>query len=407
MITKDRININSIIIGLYLSIPMLTKIFTSIIGIENNIVILIGILSLCSLYVNFRKLKIDKIYIITNILIAIFFTISFISLKNIANTTYYALSYILYGIVATGLIQQRHRRTKIFETINLTFVVYTIVLIINYIPNFMAGKFMDSTMDISYTSLIGVISVLLMNNYISKRKLKALDRKNSIEKIKSKRTIITLRIIIDVALLINIIYLFTLNNNRGTIAILIAFIFIMLISRIKRLSLKIIFCILTLLIVILSFNSIINIIGNSNININWLKRFAHQIETGNITSNRNETYEDAIKAILEKPILGNGIGKYENDNDNQYTHNIFLQFFCEFGIPIGVVLGILVIKYAIITIFNNRKTVKDSFALYVMIQSLPRLMISSVYWVNSFFWIFMYYAIRRETKIIKRKMKKI
>ena len=74
---KKVLNVNDLIIAFYLCIPMVTKILATIMPLENNIVILVGVLVLVSILYN-KKIVFTKEMLLINIIVIILFLISFV-----------------------------------------------------------------------------------------------------------------------------------------------------------------------------------------------------------------------------------------------------------------------------------------------------------------------------------------
>lgn len=373
---KKVLNVNDLIIAFYLCIPMVTKILATIMPLENNIVILVGVLVLVSILYN-KKIVFTKEMLLINIIVIILFLISFFRVIENQYVTIYFLDYILYGFSGIFLVQNHFEYKNVLKYISIIFVFFTIILVYKYIPLVKASENLDFTMDLSYTVLIGIIAMLIYFKYTKKAIFK---------------------IISVVTIIINLYYLIVLNNNRGSILALVIFIIISGLQKIKKKKNKVILCIISIVISVFSVNFIFDYIEDMNTDINWVNRLAFQIKQGNISSTRDDLYQDAIQTINNNSLIGIGIGEFEKEHQGQYTHNLFLQLGCENGIIITIMIGGYLILCSYKAIFNNIERERKELLIFLLCQFLPRLFISSVYWLNSFIWIFLYLSIKGEKK---------
>ena len=79
---KRKTIVNSIILGLFLCSSMITKLITSVVSFNNNMVIFIGALLVGSMIINLRRVYSLKLLII-NMVVAVAFVFSF--LANMSN----------------------------------------------------------------------------------------------------------------------------------------------------------------------------------------------------------------------------------------------------------------------------------------------------------------------------------
>lgn len=365
-------HINELLMALYLSIPMITKLISSIYQFDNNIILLVGLILFFSVFYNKKENSLHKNFILINLLILLLFLISFLKLIDVNYTIYYLYNYFLYGAVAMYLLHFEYDYKFVFKYISLIFMLFTIILVTKYIPLISMSSNLDFTMDLSYSVLVGYIATLIYLKYVNFKPMK---------------------IFSIICLIINSYYLLVLNNNRGSIIVLILFFMIHFLEKIKKKRNKIFISLFLMIFVIIGVNILFDNLYKINTNINWLNRLIFQAKQNNISSSRDLLFDDAMNLIKDKPFFGYGIGYFESKHNGLYTHNMFLQLICESGLFALLTVGIYSIVCCYKNIFDSNdseRLVDRDFKLYLLLQSIPRLMISSVYWLNSYFWMYLY-----------------
>jgi len=240
-------------------------------------------------------------------------------------------------------------------------------------------------MDLSYSALIGYVATVIYN-------------------LKYNKSII-FRIISYICLIINSYYLIFLNDNRGSLIALFLFFAIFFIKNLKSLKYRIIVFFTATIVGIFSINYALNYIASMETDINWIVRLQFQMKINNISTDRDKLYERALEKIDDSIIVGNGIGEFENENEGVYTHNLFLQIACENGIIFATLISIFLFICFCKTVFRDIRNEKDLFLLFSLIQFIPRLLLSSVQWVNTFFWIYLYLFLDESNKKILNNSK--
>ena len=382
---KIKIDFNSIILSLYLSLPMFSKFIVWLIPIDNANVIIISVLTFFFIIFNRRKFKVSKLFLIINAFVMLLFLVSLLLVSDTTYTVYYFLNYILYCFLGMLFIQYDYEFQKILKGINYVFILYTVLLFFHYFPIIRSSVYLDFTMELSYSALIGYVATIIYNFKYNKS--------------------LILKIISICCLAINTYYLIFLNDNRGSLVALLLFFIVYFIKNLKKLKYRIIVFIASLLIGILSINVVLNYIANMNTDVNWILRMQYQMKINNISTSRDVTYGKAIDKIKDSLIIGNGIGAFENFTNGAYAHNFILQISCENGVILSIVLSIFLLKSFCKIIFKDIRNEEDLFMLFIFTQFIPRLLVSSVQWINSFFWIYLYLSLEDSTKKIFHKSK--
>ncbi len=158
--THKLILINSILIGCFISINMITKLITSVISFNNNIVIFSILLTLISIYYNGIKVKTSYNFMFISIMIILL--ISALRIHDNKYTLDYIVNFILYGMIFTYTMQFNFDIKYVLKTINYISYIYCLCLVFSIWPQLDNGTLsIDTTMDLSYTSIIIIISILM------------------------------------------------------------------------------------------------------------------------------------------------------------------------------------------------------------------------------------------------------
>lgn len=376
--THKLILINSILIGCFISINMITKIITSVISFNNNIIIFSVLLTLISIYYN--KIKVKTSYNFVFISIMIILLISALRIHDNKYTLDYIVNFILYGMIFTYTMQFKFDFKYVLKTINYISYVYCLYLAFIIWPKIDNRTInIDFTMDLSYTSAIVIISILMYG----------LKKENKYENIFN-----------IISLMINFNMIINKSTNRGVFLALGCYLLISYLYKSSKIHYKILKIIIissismTLLhnieYILLRINKLLI---NFNINTPLVTKIVTQISSGDITSGRTILYDTAKDIIVNKPLLGNGVGYYESLNSGMYTHNIILDLLASIGI-IGTVIVIGIIISGLVLVF--REDISDKYKqiiIFLFSLSIPRLMISSTIWENHIFWMYIMYII--------------
>ena len=201
----------------------------------------------------------------------------------------------------------------------------------------------------------------------------------------------------------------TLSNcGRGIYVCVGVFVFLSCLLLSRHISVKI-FCWCSAAVgTLMLFNiskilfSFQNFMLKNNIHVYALEKTMRLLlRTGDISNGRSQLYAQVFSGLdLGQILFGRGIGEYEKLY-GIYTHNLFLSVFSDFGI-----LGILILTILCISVGKAiiRADKKERY-IYILLLSVcfTKLMLSSVYWKSSGFWVLIGLALRnvKWTKKIK------
>ena len=372
---KKRTIANSVILGLFLCGSMITKIITSIVSFNNNLVLLIGALLVLSFVLNLQR-RFTLKFILINMIVALAFVISvFINIRNSSYTTNYLLNYLLYGVAGMLLCSVKTDDSIVIKAMTAVYMAFTVLTVFVYIPQAQNEAYIEQSMDISYTIVIGLSASVF-----------AWKGSNKI-----------LRVLILAVDAISLYYLMFLSDCRGAVLTLVFMGGIILLKRSKHKAWLSLLFILLIVFVVWGWDFIIDALLESNSEMRWISRFRRGTD---IFSGRSDLLEQA-KNLISSNVFGNGIGRFEVESGGQYTHNMYVQLLCEFGVFWGSIVSVYVTVLVIKTLFDKRSS---SFDIFCICQFIPRLLLSSVYWSNPFIWIFLYTKSGRQTaRIIDRQ----
>lgn len=247
--------------------------------------------------------------------------------------------------------------------INISFIVF-IILAIQCIT-IKEDKFYD--MGFSYAILF--ICLLHFNNFI-----------------RTKKPIYCILFIVELVLMI-------LYGSRGGLVCFIVFVVLRLIySDIRRTKKLVLISVLTLLSVLFvllfvqykdDIYSYLIANGLSSRTLGLIFReefFSHD-------SGRSVVWETTFTLINQKPLLGWGISGASNlfGVDAIYPHQVFLDFMLTFGIPVGVILGIMFITIPLYSMVKTKDCVSRDIIIILVSISIVMLMFSSTIFTNYYY----------------------
>lgn len=288
-----------------------------------------------------------NIFILTYIIFIIIylFSIFFVLIRG-ENTDWLFKSYILWtfafwipiGISAYSIIDYKVLYELSYKYSYLLTAILTIVFIKNiiYMTNEQA---MFYSMSFSYFSLIPAL--LHLSWYLNYKK----------------------RIVLLIALFE--ILMILIIGSRGAILCLLSFIIFKFLVSNMSFTFKVSRFVFFTLIILLLYSNLNNLneylINNHNVRSRTLSYLTDSDK--DMFSNRNPVWISAIQLIKKNPIIGYGLGgdyypmvRMSELIDNSYTsssaHNGFLQLMMQFGIPIGLFIG-LWLFFSIFKIRNN------------------------------------------------------
>lgn len=363
-VPKRIVNFNSWLVSIMISANIIGIAINRQLHIENPLVIIIISCFILSIIVN------KKIPSITTILICyyfiFFYAMSYIFADNLYLRDYF-ISFIFYAIPSFYIVKQPFETDRMLR--NMT-IIYTILLPMYLLIDFQlvdpGGK-----MGYGYSIVPGIMAAIYClgnkDNRLKKRFLFLL-------------------------LLLAYLYISLVFSSRGiylTIIVFSTLLFITRNSNVKNIMYGIITLVLTMYAYI-EYKTIISIIGNIGraLSINAINHSIILLEANDFSNGRALLYDIAVKQIYDKVIFGYGIGAFQSDN-GIYEHNFILQLLHEGGILFTLPI-ITIITFGIIAIFNRHVDNGYRYLLaFLFSLSIIKLMVSSVFWKEPVFWMYL------------------
>ena len=127
------INTNSVILGLFLSISMVTKLITSVISFSNNILIFTFLLFAVSVLMNLNRMFSIKFLCVNAVIFSAFLISTFLITDSTFSLKYFS-DFIIYGTIGMFLVSLKFNSDKTIKTIATVFLVFSLLTLLKYIP---------------------------------------------------------------------------------------------------------------------------------------------------------------------------------------------------------------------------------------------------------------------------------
>ncbi len=151
-------------------------------------------------------------------------------------------------------------------------------------------------------------------------------------------------------------------------------------------------------VILLAFGIILGIVVFANIDsiLGWIRltfaqssiralnKFSQMITIGGADNGRGAYFLDAIRMYSKSPVIGYGVGSFENLHDGAYVHEFFLELMVEYG-------GMGVIVFCVGLVKSIKRTIHsannpEKVVLVVLIGMATMLLYSGSYWLLPSFW---------------------
>lgn len=380
--TNKNVNINSVFIGIMLSCNILSPVFDFI---PHGIVFVVFVPFLFLVEENFSmNISVNKLgFIFAFVYLLIYFIFSLIKGNFNEYTIRYITEFIVLGVPLLVVSQLDFDPKIVLRIIALLSILVLPVHLININLEFVS-YLTDSElmMTISYNLVKMIVSGVLL--------------------LFLERNIFVLLILFVLVLLPS--YFLINVGARGAIlslviSVILSFVYINN-KPIKVFSLKVFSILIVLVLLLLNFSDIIfglyDLFNKYDIRSIALERVVDMIDNDlDLTTGRDVLLDVAILGIMDSPIIGNGIGSFDNYS-GFYPHNLFLQQIYEGGIVFGFPVLIVTLLSFYFLNSNVDKTMRF-FLIYLITTSILHLLFSSYFWSSSIYWFLMGLTIRRIT----------
>ena len=192
------------------------------------------------------------------------------------------------------------------------------------------------------------------------------------------------RIALNAILGVGITIVILISGSRGPILWIVAFLAVKILYSSNSTKKKIRNLIILLLVggvIYFGFVSFMNALMNLLAQKGMYSRTLSYLINGNFakSDSRIQLWEIVIQCIKEKPWFGWGIGGAVSIMQLAYPHNIFLEPFLAFGIPIGIICLCLLIRPCISMLLIKEKERKDLVFIFFCCGFLTLLLSNSVF----------------------------
>lgn len=365
---------NAFLIAMVLCINTFSKILGMFITIPYNIAMMETALLLTLVLCNDGQLIIGQTLTIILIIVACIMGYSLLLWTFDARVVERLLKFVMYALFTMICIQYPFEEKTLQWAVFLIGIMHAAYLFSYAVPRLNSGAMsLDDTMDLSYTSLM---YLFVASNIASDRRIKLLHR-----------------LAAAMMSLIFAYFLLAVSTNRGALVAAGCFYVLRLVQRCRRKEIRVfLFCSLIVILLVFLMNcvTILETVDawttSKGLVINPLRKTLWQLTTeGSMDSGREENYAAAIQLIKDSWALPNGVAGYHIiTNVAYYPHNIFLEAGVEFGVIGFIMVAAIILKACYCMVIASDKY--SRFLVVLFCLSVPRLMVSSSYWENSYLW---------------------
>lgn len=366
-------NINSLLIAIILCINTFSKMLSIFVIIPYNIVMMESVILILLAIMNSGKIPLTKPFLTILFIVAAVMGYSLFIRKFDSRVIERCLKFIMYAAFPMVCIQFPFEEKLLMRGILYIGIIHAVYLFGYAAPYIRAGLMdMDTTMDLSYTSLTYVFAAITI--------------------LFSRREKLFLRVISLATILLFLYFLISVSTNRGALIAAFCFISMRFLMFSKSPKIRVSLFILIIACGIITFMNIVpfmekidELATSHGVVIQPLRKTIHQMNyNDSMTSGREKFYSAAMELIRESYAFPNGVAAFDIIKHAYYPHNLFLEVCIEMGI-VGVVLAAYIILKACDQMLVHQN--KYSFLILMFFcLSIPRLMISSSYWENAFIW---------------------
>lgn len=374
MTASPRTKANSWLIAMVLCVNTFSKVLGIFVTIPFNIVIMETVLLGFLAIFNDKKVLIKKELAIILAMVAGIMLYSLILWNFDHRVVERLLKFVMYAFFAMLCIQYTFDVKTLFKAIFVIGFIHVVYLFVYAEPRLSRGIMsMDDTMDLSYTSLIYLFA--------------------GVELACNRHEKLILRILSIISCGAFIYFLSVISTNRGALVAAGCYFALRFVSRCKQQNLRTCLLFLVVVLAVIMYLNIVPVLETIDefatargVEITPLKKTIWQMNNSDsMTSGREDNYAVAIQLIEDTLALPNGVASYHiMTNAAYYPHNIFLEAGVEFGFIGFILVALVIAKACKMMIISPRK--HSRLILLFFCLSIPRLMVSSSYWENSYIW---------------------
>lgn len=376
---KVIVRANSWLTAMALVEVSVCQVLTNLFGISSPFIILGVSLIVLSSMIN------QKIYLKKKVLITYLGLLCILIISWLLNGTYalnYLSTYAVFGLICVVIVPYEIDMIKVLEADSIIIFIRCLVYLLKQRNMVMALNIWDFDkvqMPIAFEFSAAFIISLTLLTLLSKEKH---NRKY-------------LAILIP-NLIISFIVVFFDCHTRGAIVAVGFGILVIIIQHIKRGRIPAVVIVSLIVLALYSnalplLNWLSRVMTNRGISLPALDKTIQLISQNNIGNGRSAIFERAINVIQKSPIIGHGVGYFEQITNGGYTHNYFLQVLCEFGF-VGLLTSLFFIVPILKIILGSNDDYNSKYIALLFSLSIS-LLTSGVYWTSFIYIYFMTYFI--------------
>lgn len=378
-------NVSAWLIAAILCVNTFAKVLGTVIIIPYNIVLMEIAAMIALVICNEGKVLFSKAFTVILIVVACIMGYSLLLRMFDMRVIERLLKFVMYAFFAMFCIQYPfHERTlqKAIFAIGLLHAVYLFGYAMSRLENDLMS--LDDTMDLSYTTLIYLFTA---SDFVVNRRERG-----------------WLRLFALAMSLLFFYFLIGVSSNRGALLAAGCFYGLRWVTRCRNKSLRVLLlvCMAGMMAALaLNFITVLEAINDWTTSKGFVitpirKTLWQQRSDQSTASGREVLYAAAIQLIKDSWALPNGVAGCDILTQLMYyPHNIFLEAGVELGFAGFILVGWIIIKACYMMVIEPRKYSRWIILFFCL--SIPRLMVSSSYWENSYIWPMMVLMWSKET----------
>lgn len=324
------------------------------------------------------RIRITLPFLFISLFVVLAFTFSMLLIPEIDFTMNYFERFLLFGVVAFLLGFQIEDKEKVVQRV---IVIGTVLLPLMMMGNTLQLK-TSNQMGYAYSCLPVLIASFIGLSY---GKIYIVLSIINISVMTMKFVAFAPRgvwVIIVTAIALLICWKLCIGKSKKVRIVSVTFVIIFLLFGIT-------FIVYNLEVIITSVHNFL--LNTFNIRVYALEKYLRYLAQDKLLNGRDYTWALAMNLISEKPLLGHGIGYYENLTGGAYCHNIILEALCEGGIifVLPIVIYICGMISRLVNSFFEQNIAELHWSVFSFCVGIVMLFFSSSYWMYPIFWFFL------------------
>lgn len=386
MITDRKIKINSLLAASVIAETNICAISSAFVTIPMVSVLLMGFVLLSGLFLNKNSLQITNTSIVAFVLfvLLLLFSILLNSLEVPGERLLYLLA---FGLTAMVVVSTKHNNKLVLKYLLFFYAIHLIVYFLFQRNSFLdSDDFWAAQMGIAYGFVPATIICVIMLVY--RKELVA-------EGVLGRRRVI--QFVFFIIVFVASGYVFMIDcATRGAIVVAFVGLFFILFRKLSHKQ-KLVFSVASAAFIVFLFINWNTILSSSlerfsEGNVKSLVKLSQMTESGDASNGREDHYKEAYQMIGDNPILGYGVGYFENKTKASYVHQLFLELMLECGI-FGTLLFLVPIIKMIRRTNKNEDDIEYSFKIFLLSCCFLPMMFSASFWLYPPFWFGYFFAL--------------